>query len=220
MGEILLVMNATWYHFKMRRSHRFVYPIYFNPSPLLFGSALEYDRTIFILLQVFLHQPFTVDTAQLRKIKEVKVKEVFMSTALVVEDDPTQQLIISKILTKVGLNVIFAGDGVEALEMVQTHCPELVVLDIVMPRMNGYEVCRRLKSDEESHQPAVLMYSNKTEACDVYWGKKQGADAYVSKLCRPQELVNTVKQLLPGSREHSAIRNQQSATSLCLKAGA
>jgi twitching motility two-component system response regulator PilH len=122
-----------------------------------------------------------------------------MGTALVVEDDRTQQLIISKILKRIGLNVIFAGDGLEALELVQTHCPDLVVLDIIMPRMNGYEVCRRLKSNGKNHKLAVLMYSNKTEQCDYYWGRKQGADAYVSKLCRPQELIDTVKQLLPES---------------------
>jgi len=120
-----------------------------------------------------------------------------MGTALVVEDDHTQQLIISKILNRVGLNVIFAGDGVEALELVESHSPELVVLDIVMPRMNGYEVCRQLKSDKKTHKPAVLMYSNKRETSDFHWVRKQGADAYVSKLCRPQELVDTVKQLLP-----------------------
>jgi twitching motility two-component system response regulator PilH len=119
-----------------------------------------------------------------------------MGTALVVEDDCTQQLIISKILTKIGLDVIFASDGVEALTLVEHHCPDLVVLDIIMPRMNGYELCRRLKSDDRTHKPVVLMYSNKAEACDFYWGSKQGADAYVSKLCRPQELIDTVNQLL------------------------
>ena len=119
-----------------------------------------------------------------------------MGTALVVEDDRTQQLIISKILQRIGLNVIFAGDGAEALELVDTHCPDLVVLDMIMPRMNGYEVCRQLKSEEKHYKPAVLMYSNQTEAYDFYWGSKQGADAYISKLCRPQELVDTVKQLL------------------------
>jgi twitching motility two-component system response regulator PilH len=61
--------------------------------------------------------------------------------------------------------------------------------------MNGYEVCRRLKSADKTYKPAVLMYSNKAEKCDFYWGSKQGADAYISKLCRPQELVDTVKQL-------------------------
>jgi twitching motility two-component system response regulator PilH len=119
-----------------------------------------------------------------------------VTTVLVVEDDQTQQLIISKHLTKIGLNLIFAEDGVEALSLAEIHCPELVILDIIMPRMNGYEVCRRLKSKNITPKPAVLMYSNKTEECDFYWGSKQGADAYVSKLCHPQELINTVKYLL------------------------
>ncbi len=119
-----------------------------------------------------------------------------VTTVLVVEDDQTQQLIISKHLTKIGLNLIFAEDGIEALSLAEIHCPKLVILDIIMPRMNGYEVCRRLKSKNITPKPAVLMYSNKTEECDFYWGSKQGADAYVSKLCPPQELINTVKYLL------------------------
>jgi twitching motility two-component system response regulator PilH len=119
-----------------------------------------------------------------------------MSTALVVEDDRTQQLIISKILNKVGLKVIFAGDGIEALELVDTCYPDLVVLDSFMPRMNGNEVCRRLKSTEKNYKPVVLMYSNRAEFCNFGRGSQQDADAYISKLCRPQELVNTVTQLL------------------------
>lgn len=120
-----------------------------------------------------------------------------MGTALVVEGDRTQQLVISKILKRIGLNVIFAGDGIEALSLVERHCPDLVVLDSTISRMNGKEVCRKLKSNNKSHKPAVLIYTNKTEARDYYWGSKQGADAYISKLCRPQELIDTVKQLLP-----------------------
>jgi twitching motility two-component system response regulator PilH len=119
-----------------------------------------------------------------------------MSTVLVVEDDLTQQLIIFKLLNKIGLNVIFADDGVEALEQVQKSCPDLVLLDIILPRMNGYEVCRRLKSDKKTQKLTVVIYSNKTEEWDIYWGMKQGADAYISKLCRPQDLVDTVKFLL------------------------
>lgn len=119
-----------------------------------------------------------------------------MGTALVVEDDLSQQQYISKLLTKIGLQAIFARDGVEALALVQTHCPDLVILDIIMPRMNGYEVCRRIKSDERTQQLAVIMYSNKSEECDFYWGSKQGADAYISKFCHPQELIDTILYLL------------------------
>jgi twitching motility two-component system response regulator PilH len=119
-----------------------------------------------------------------------------MSTVLVVEDDLTQQLILFKLLKKIGLNVIFANDGVEALEQVQKFCPDLVLLDVILPRMNGYEVCRRLKSDRKTEKLAVVLYSNKKEEWDLYWGIKQGADAYVSKLCQPQELIDTIKSLL------------------------
>ena len=119
-----------------------------------------------------------------------------MTTILVVDDDLTQQLIVFKILKSTGFNFIFADDGVEALKQVQLHRPDLVILDILLPKMNGYEVCRRLKSDAQNQAIPVIMCSNKTEQSDHYWGIKQGADAYLSKPCRPQELVSLVKCFL------------------------
>jgi twitching motility two-component system response regulator PilH len=105
---------------------------------------------------------------------------------------------IAELLKKSGLHVIVAGDGVEALEQIRGHAPDLVVLDIIMPRMNGYEVCRRLKSDSKTQNLAVVMCSAKKEEFDRYWGIRQGADAYICKPFRPQELIGTVKQLLRG----------------------
>jgi twitching motility two-component system response regulator PilH len=119
-----------------------------------------------------------------------------MSTVLVVEDSLTQREFISILLQGSGLSVIFARDGVEALEQVQASRPDLVVLDIVMPRMNGYEVCRQLKRNMRTRKLGVIMCSSKTERVDLYWGIKQGADAYISKPFTPQELVATVKSLL------------------------
>ena len=121
-----------------------------------------------------------------------------MGTVLVVEDSLTQREAISELLKASGLHVIFAGDGVEALEQVESSCPDLVVLDIILPRMNGYEVCRRLKGDEKTQNLAVVMCSNKSQQFDLYWGIKQGADAYLTKPFHPQELVGTVKHLLRG----------------------
>jgi len=110
---------------------------------------------------------------------------------------------ISNLLRGSGLTVIEASDGVEALETIQRSLPEgklpdLVVLDIVMPRMNGYEVCRRLKADPKTQHVPVVMCSSKGEEFDRYWGMKQGADAYVAKPFQPTELVGTVKQMLRG----------------------
>ncbi len=121
-----------------------------------------------------------------------------MSMVLVVEDSPTQLEMITDLLRGSGLQVTVATDGVEAIEQIQTQCPDLVVLDIVMPRMNGYEVCRRLKSDPQTQSVPVVMCSSKGEEFDRYWGMKQGADAYIAKPFQPTELLGTVKQLLRG----------------------
>ncbi len=121
-----------------------------------------------------------------------------MSKVLVVEDSVTQREMITDLLKDSGLSVTVANDGVEALERIQGQRPDLVVLDIVMPRMNGYEVCRRIKADPKTQSVPVVMCSSKGEEFDRYWGMKQGADAYIAKPFEPQELVGTVKQLLRG----------------------
>ncbi|PZO37505.1 MAG: two-component system response regulator [Pseudanabaena frigida] len=119
-----------------------------------------------------------------------------MSVVLVVEDSVTQREMIEDLLKGSGLTVKTAGDGVEALEQMQGSCPDIVVMDIVMPRMNGYELCRRIKTDPKTERVPVVMCSSKGEEFDRYWGMKQGADAYIAKPFQPQELVGTVKQLL------------------------
>lgn len=121
-----------------------------------------------------------------------------MSKILVVEDSVSQREMISDLLRKSGLDVMVASDGVDALEKIQGFCPDLVVLDIVMPKMNGYEVCRRLKADPKTQNVPVVMCSSKGEEFDRYWGMKQGADAYIAKPFQPTELVGTVRQLLRG----------------------
>lgn len=121
-----------------------------------------------------------------------------MDTVLLVEDSPTHRQLISVLLKNNGLNVIEASDGIEALDKVQESHPNLIILDILMPRMNGYEVCRRIKKNGKTRDIPVIMLSTKSEECDFFWGSRQGADAYVSKLCHPQELIETVKQLLQG----------------------
>ena len=82
-----------------------------------------------------------------------------MSIVLVVEDSVTQREMIEDLLKGSGLTVKTAGDGVEALEQMQGICPDIVVMDIVMPRMNGYELCRRIKTDPKTERVPVVMCS-------------------------------------------------------------
>ncbi|MEC4805453.1 MAG: response regulator [Jaaginema sp. PMC 1079.18] len=119
-----------------------------------------------------------------------------MSKVLVVEDSVAQQQMISDLLKESGLTVLVANNGVEALSFIQENHPDIVVLDIIMPHMNGYELCRRLKSDPVTQNLPVVMCSSKGEEFDRYWGMKQGADAYIAKPFQPAELIGTVKQLL------------------------
>ncbi|MEN9204962.1 MAG: response regulator [Thermostichales cyanobacterium SZTDM-1c_bins_54] len=121
-----------------------------------------------------------------------------MSKVLVVEDSPPQREMIAGLLRDNGIDVMTAADGEEGLAAARAQMPNLVVLDIVMPRMNGYEVCRQLKQDPATQKIPIVMCSSKGEEFDRYWGIKNGADAYIAKPFQPQELVGTIKQLLRG----------------------
>lgn len=119
-----------------------------------------------------------------------------MSTVLVVDDSHTAREMVAKLLKQNGLDVIEASDGLEAKECFATSTPDLVVTDVVMPRMNGYELCRWIKSDPKTQNTPVLMCTSKNQEFDRYWGTKQGADAYITKPFHPPEMLKTVKQLL------------------------
>ncbi|MCW6038255.1 response regulator [Spirulina subsalsa FACHB-351] len=121
-----------------------------------------------------------------------------MSKVLVVEDSLAQRQMISDLLKGSGLTVAVASNGLEAIEQMKEYSPDIVVLDIVMPEMNGYELCRRIKSDPKTQHVPVVMCSSKGEEFDRYWGMRQGADAYIAKPFQPMELIGTVKQLLRG----------------------
>lgn len=119
-----------------------------------------------------------------------------MSTVLIVDDSSTLREMISGLLIKAGMTVVEAKDGVEAMAKIEASPPDLVVLDIVMPNMNGYELCRWVKNNPNTQTIPVVICSSKSEEFDRYWGMKQGADAYIAKPFRPTEMVETVKQLL------------------------
>ncbi|CAN1212470.1 response regulator [Tumidithrix helvetica PCC 7403] len=119
-----------------------------------------------------------------------------MATILIVDDSAMVRDMVSGQLRQQGMDVIEAQDGAEAIEKMKGTTPDLVVTDVVMPRMNGYELCRWIKNNAATKDVPVIMCSTKSEEFDKYWGMKQGADAYLTKPYHPPELLKTIKQLL------------------------
>lgn len=119
-----------------------------------------------------------------------------MSKILVVEDSKTQREMIANLLQSNQFEVVTAKNGVEAIAQAEMLYPDLAILDIVMPEMNGYELCRKLRDNPETWNINIIMCSTKSTKVDRHWGYRQGANAYIGKPFRPEELVNTVNELL------------------------
>lgn len=115
-----------------------------------------------------------------------------MPTILVVEDSPTEMQIVRTALQNKGYEVITATNGEEGLEKVRSQLPSLVVLDVVLPGRNGFQVCRDLKSSPDTKDVPVILLTSKTQESDRFWGMKQGADAYLTKPWREEELLALV----------------------------
>jgi len=115
---------------------------------------------------------------------------------LVVDDNVDNVELLNKRLLAAGYLTCEAFDGEEALEAVAREEPDLVILDVMMPKLDGFEVCRRLKSDERTRQVPVILLTAKREVPDKVRGLDTGADDYVTKPFNPQELMARVRSLL------------------------
>jgi two-component system cell cycle response regulator len=124
------------------------------------------------------------------------------SKVLIADDSPLVLRMIEKLLTEAGLAVVTARDGLEALDKVTTDDIDLVILDVMMPRMNGYQACRLLKSEPTTAGVPVVILTSKDQEGDRFWGLETGADYYITKDSEPHRIVELVRNVLAaeGSR--------------------
>ncbi|MFP4346908.1 MAG: response regulator [Thermodesulfobacteriota bacterium] len=115
---------------------------------------------------------------------------------LVVDDSPTQLKLMSDPLMSRGYEIVTARDGEEALDKVASEKPDLVVLDVIMPKKNGFRVCRDIKISPLYKDIKVILISSKDQESDKFWGERQGADLYITKPFTDEELVTGVARLL------------------------
>ncbi|MGD9216193.1 MAG: response regulator [Desulfobacteraceae bacterium] len=115
---------------------------------------------------------------------------------LIVEDSPTAMLQITTILQHKGYKLSHAVDGEEALQKAVNELPHLIVLDIILPKKNGFQVCRQLKKTTQTQDIKILMLTSKTQESDRFWGLKQGADDYMTKPFEAGDLLQKIDELL------------------------
>ncbi|HEY6272935.1 MAG TPA: response regulator [Terriglobales bacterium] len=119
-----------------------------------------------------------------------------MPKILIVDDSPAEVRLMQSLLDRAGYSSVAIHDPTRLEQMIDLEHPSLILLDVVMPQRNGFQVCRELKRHADySRIPVVLVTSKGTES-DKFWGKEQGADGYVVKPFHGDDLVGAVNRLI------------------------
>lgn len=122
--------------------------------------------------------------------------EVASATVLIVEDTPSERELMSHYLRESGFSVIAAPSGQEGMDKAIAQQPDVIITDVVMPGISGFELCRKLKRNPQTQAVPIVICSSKKQSIDRLWGMKQGAKAYLTKPYTRAELVQAIKTAL------------------------
>lgn len=119
-----------------------------------------------------------------------------MARILIADDSPTEAKFIEFVLAPTAHALSFAADGEQAENLLRHEIFDLLILDVVMPKKNGFQLCREIKKDEHLRAIPVIILTSKNQESDKLWGTRQGADVYLTKPCEPLDLLHAVKKCL------------------------
>ena len=119
-----------------------------------------------------------------------------MARILIIDDSPTETFRFREILTKHGYDVLEATNGADGVAMAQAELPDLVLMDVVMPGMNGFQATRQITKGKDTQHIPVVIVSTKDQATDRVWGKRQGASDYLTQPIDEQQLIGVIKNYL------------------------
>ncbi len=120
-----------------------------------------------------------------------------MAKILIVDDSPAQLYTLQKIVEKAGHEVISAEDGALGVEAARAQLPDLILMDVVMPNLNGFQATRTLSRDDSTGHIPIILVTTKDQETDRVWGMRQGAKAYVTKPVNEKIMIKTINDLLP-----------------------
>jgi len=115
---------------------------------------------------------------------------------MIVEDSQTDMKIAESVCSDNGYRTIKVTEGDKVVSAAAEKKPDLILLDVILPNKNGFQVCRQLKSDEATKDIKVIIVSSKDQASDKFWGMKQGADAYITKPYEEGDLLAAIEKLI------------------------
>jgi twitching motility two-component system response regulator PilH len=117
-----------------------------------------------------------------------------MAIVLIVDDSPAQVFTLKKLVEEWGHETLTAESGDQALEIARQEQPNVILMDVVMPGMSGFQTTRKLSRDQATHSIPVIFVSNKDGETDRVWGMRQGATAYVTKPVNPELLLTAISE--------------------------
>ena len=119
-----------------------------------------------------------------------------MARILIVDDSPTETFRFREILTKHGFEVLEASNGADGVTMAQAELPDMILMDVVMPGVNGFQATRQIARNVSTKHIPIVIVSTKDQATDRVWGKRQGARDYLTKPVDEQQLIDVIQQYL------------------------
>ena len=122
-----------------------------------------------------------------------------MAHILIVDDSPSQLLGLRRVVEKLGHQCSTAEDGAAGVELAKSLLPDLILMDVVMPNLNGFQATRSITREESTKHIPVVLVTTKDQDTDRMWGMRQGARAYITKPFSEKELAEVVTELLPSN---------------------
>ena len=119
-----------------------------------------------------------------------------MTQIMIVDDSPTDTHLLKKILEKNGFTTLTAADASKGIEVAKREQPDLILMDVVMPGLNGFQATRELSSDPETSSIPVIIVTRKDQQVDRVWGMRQGASSYITKPVKEDTLLELISETL------------------------